>query len=114
MGDPGNVDPESCFVPEAGAQSEHRLLAADGVANDVIAENLGTSKPSVLKWRGRFEASGIEGLEEASGRGPKPTYGRAFVETVVSTTLRQPPAGVTHWSTRTTAEHLGTSRDTIH
>jgi len=90
------------------------LLAAEGMANEVIAESLGTSKPSVLKWRVRFEANGIEGLEEAGGRGPKPTYGRKFVEKVVSTTLRQPPPGVTHWSTRSLAEHLGTSHDTIH
>ena len=90
------------------------LMAADGVANEIIAERLGTSKPSVLKWRSRFQEAGIAGLEEASGRGPKPTYGQDFVETVLATTLREPPAGMTHWSTRTMADHLGVSRDTIH
>lgn len=90
------------------------LMASEGVANEVIALTLGTSKPSVLKWRARFAEAGIDGLEEAEGRGPKPTYGRDFVERVLSTTLQAPPSGVTHWSTRTLAEHLGTSRDTVH
>lgn len=90
------------------------LLAADGVANDAIAARLATSKPSVLKWRARFLQAGVDGLEEASGRGRRPTYGRRFVERVVSTTLRRPPKGVTHWSTRTLAARLGVSHGTVH
>jgi transposase len=90
------------------------LLAADGVANEVIAQRLGISKPSVLKWRARFEANGVDGLEEAPGRGPAPTYGQKFVEKVVSTTLRPPSDGTTHWSTRSLAEKLGTSHATVH
>jgi DNA-binding CsgD family transcriptional regulator len=58
------------------------LMAADGVANQLIAERLGTSRPSVLKWRARFQDGGMNGPEEAEGRGPKPTYGQDFVEAV--------------------------------
>jgi transposase len=90
------------------------LIAADGVPNQVIAKRLGTSKPSVLKWRARFEAFGLEGLEEAEGRGPKPTYGRDFVEKVIATALRPPTAGSTHWSSRRLAQQLGTSHATVH
>ncbi len=90
------------------------LMAADGVANEVIADTLGTSKPSVLKWRARFNDAGMDGLEEASGRGPKPIYGREFVEKVIATTLREPPKGVTHWSTRTLGNFLGVSHGTVH
>lgn len=89
-------------------------MAADGVANEVIAKRLGLSKPSVLKWRARFEANGVDGLEEAPGRGPAPIYGRAFIERVVSTTLRAPTDGSTHWSTRSLAKELGVSHATIH
>ena len=32
------------------------LLAADGVANTDIADLTGTSRPTVLKWRGRYDA----------------------------------------------------------
>ena len=90
------------------------LLAAQGTANEVIAAQLGISKPSVLKWRSRFADAGVDGLDDAPGRGRPPIYDRRFVEKVIATTLRKPPRGVTHWSTRTLAEHLGVSHGTIH
>lgn len=89
------------------------LLAADGIANEVIAAQLNTSKPSVLKWRARFAEAGVDGLDDGAGRGRRPIYGRKFVEKVVSTTLRKPPRGVTHWSTRSLATQLGVSHGTI-
>ena len=118
------VSPEQREVLESWARSQvipHRqvqrarivLLAADGVANEVIAAAVGTSKPSVLKWRARFELAGVDGLDDAPGRGRRFIYGQDFVEKVVSTTLREPPPGVTHWSTRTMAAHLGVSHGTV-
>ena len=87
------------------------LLAADGVANTDIADRTGTSRPTVLKWRGRYEQSGVDGLEDD----PRP--GRAAVideVAVLAETLAdkgKPPAdlGVTHWSTRLMAGRLGIS-----
>ena len=90
------------------------LRAADGAANQVIAEQLGTSKPSVLKWRARFVAAGLDGLEEAEGRGPKVRYGQPFVEDVIATALRPPTDGSTHWTTRRLAKQVGTSHTTVH
>jgi len=98
---------EAAWPPPCG-------MAADGSANEVIAKRLGMSKPSVLKWRARFVADGVDGLEEAPGRGPSPIYGREFVEKVVSTTLRPPVDGTSHWSTRSLGEHLGVSHATVH
>lgn len=119
------VSPEQRDVLETWSRSRvlpHRqvvrarivLLAADGVANEVIATRLGCSKPSVLKWRARFEEGGVDGLEEAGGRGPGFAYDQRFVEKVIATTLRKPPKGATHWSTRTLADQLGTSHMTVH
>ncbi|MDR3655985.1 MAG: IS630 family transposase [Mycobacterium sp.] len=87
------------------------LLAADGVPNTEIAELTGTSRPTVLKWRGRYENSGIDGLDDD----PRP--GRAAVIdeiAVIAETLAdkgKPPAhlGVTHWSSRLMAVRLGIS-----
>jgi transposase len=90
------------------------LLAAQGVANEMIAQRLGCSKPNVLKWRARFEAGGIEGLEEAVGRGRPATYPQDFAEKVIATTLAAPPEGSTHWSVRTLAKELGVSHSTVH
>ena len=87
------------------------LLAADGVANTDIADRTGTSRPTVLKWRGRYEQSGVDGLDDD----PRP--GRAAVIdeiAVLAETLAdkgKPPThlGVTHWSTRLMAQRLGIS-----
>lgn len=119
------VSPEQREVLETWTRSRvlsHRqvqraqlvLLAADGLANEVIAVRMGMSKPSVLKWRARFEAEGVDGLEEAPGRGPRSKYGQDFVERVVSTTLRRPDDGTTHWSTRSLSEQVGASHATVH
>ncbi|WP_166970248.1 helix-turn-helix domain-containing protein [Brevibacterium atlanticum] len=40
------------------------LLAADGVTNTQIAELTGSSVVTVLKWRARYEESGIAGLTD--------------------------------------------------
>lgn len=45
------------------------LASADGLGNDQIAANLGTSKVTVMQWRKRFLDSGIEGLRDRPGRG---------------------------------------------
>jgi transposase len=87
------------------------LLAADGVANTDIADRTGTSRPTVLKWRGRYCESGVDGLDDD----PRP--GRAAVideVAVIAETLAdkgKPPThlGVTHWSTRLMAQRLGIS-----
>jgi hypothetical protein len=39
------------------------LAAADGVANEQIAERIARSKVTVLKWRGRYQAQGLAGLD---------------------------------------------------
>ena len=89
------------------------LLAAAGTANLEIAAQLGCSQPTVRLWRSRFSADGIAGLEEAAGRGRRFTYTEKDVTRVVTTTLRRPPAGSTHWSTRTLAAKLGIGRSTV-
>lgn len=47
------------------------LLAADGLANDVIAARLDTPRQIVSKWRQRFYHARLPGLEEAP-RGGRP------------------------------------------
>jgi len=87
------------------------LLAAEGVPNTEIARLTGTSRPTVLKWRGRYGESGVDGLDDD----PRP--GRAVVideVAVLAETLAdkgKPPRhlGVTHWSTRLMADRLGIS-----
>ncbi len=49
------------------------LLAASGQPNRRIAQELQTSRPTVILWRNRFAAGGPAALtEEEPGRGRKP------------------------------------------
>src|SRR5437870_5249054 len=74
-GDRGRLDSlvRSSSV-RAGTATRARivLLAADGVPNTEIALRTGTSRPTVLKWRGRYGESGIDGLDDElrPGRAP--------------------------------------------
>lgn len=99
---------------QAGAVLRARIVlaAADGVANDRIAEQLQVSKNTVLAWRRRYGERGMAGLADAprSGR-PRQLDHRQ----IVATTLKPPPKkyGVTHWSSRLLAAHLGVGNATI-
>jgi transposase len=88
------------------------LLAADGLTNVAIAERVGVSRPTVTSWRARYARSGMGGLsdEDRSGR-PRTIDHRR----IVATTLKAPPKkfGVTHWSSRLLAGHLGIGDATV-
>ncbi len=43
-------------------QAKGLLMAADGLANTVIAERLGVSRSTVLGWRERFAEDGVKGI----------------------------------------------------
>jgi transposase len=87
------------------------LLAADGLPNAEIARRTGTSRPTVVDWRARYDAGGITALgdQPRSGRPPKIDE----IDVVVATLADEgrPPThlGVTHWSARLLGAHLGIS-----
>jgi transposase len=82
------------------------LLADEGVGTNEIVGRVGVSKPTVIAWRKRYAAEGIAGLDDRPKRG-RPS--RVDEIAVVLATLEPPPdrLGVTHWSSRLLAEHLG-------
>jgi transposase len=88
------------------------LLAADGVGTAEIVRRVGISKPAVIGWKRRYAEEGISGLEDR----PKSGRPRTIDPTeIVLATLDPPPAelGVTHWSSRLLARHLGVSDFTV-
>jgi transposase len=90
------------------------LLAADGVANAQIADQVGVSRPTVLAWRTDFLKRGLaEWGRVAAGRGRKATIPQATIDRIVELTLHRKPEGATHWSTRTMAEEVGVSAATV-
>ncbi len=52
------------------------LEAAAGVANNLIAEKLGTDRLLVGKWRKRFVENGLAGIEKDAPRGGRPPVSR--------------------------------------
>ncbi len=88
------------------------LLAADGVGTGEIVRLVGVSKPAVIRWKRRYADEGIAGLDDRPKSGRPPTIDPLVI---VLTTLEPPPAqlGVTHWSSRLLARHLGVSDFTV-
>jgi transposase len=87
-------------------------LAAQGLDNDKVAAQLGTSRPTVGLWRQRFLDFGLAGLEEAARPGRPPTLdskkiGRILTEAVC------PPKGKARWSCRGMATHVQVSKATV-
>src|SRR5690348_7263638 len=101
----------------AGLASRARivLLAAEGLANAEIARRTGTSRPTVVDWRARYDAGGIRALADQPRSGRPPTIDE--IDVVVATLAEngRPPArlGVTHWSARLLAAELGISFATV-
>ena len=89
------------------------LAAAEGIANERIAVQLGVHRMTVLLWRGRFLRDRLAGLADAPRPGRELTYDRAARDRVIAMTLEPPPAGTTHWSSRAMAARTGISVTTI-
>ena len=89
------------------------LLAAEGLENLDIAEQLRTGPDTVSKWRRRFVQQRLAGLIDRPGRGRKPHYGRELIQRIVDDTVHRKPEQATHWSTRTMAQHAGVSHTTV-
>jgi hypothetical protein len=90
------------------------LCAADGVANSVIADELGITRPTVLQWRQRFEREGVDALTRIRpGRGRKPQINEAKIKAIIHDTLHSKPKDATHWSCRSMAKRHGVGATTI-
>src|SRR6478609_610892 len=54
------------------------LLRLEGLKIATVAKRLKTSMPTVSTWSARFEAHGLDGLNDKSGRGRKPSNDPEF------------------------------------
>jgi transposase len=90
------------------------LLAAEGKRNDEIGEMLGIDRRTVGRWRDRYAASGLAGIERDLPRGGrKPKTRDKLAAEIIRKTTREKPKNATHWSTRTLAKELGTNHAMI-
>jgi len=86
-------------------------MAAEGMLNREIAQELDISRPTVQLWRDRFLGLRLAGLEKDAPRpGRIPEIPQAKVAAVMEATLHSTPKNATHWSVRTMAKSQGISR----
>ena len=90
------------------------LLAAEGRSNNSIASHLGITRVSVIEWRKRFAAEGLEALGKVrEGRGRPRTISPEKVSQIIHLTLNTLPEHATHWSCRSMATKVGVSSATV-
>jgi transposase len=90
------------------------LLSADGVSTGEIMERLGTTTPTISRWRERYRQLGVPGIVVDRTRpGRKPRISEEQVRDVVERTVGSTPVNATQWSTRTMAAVTGLSKATI-
>jgi transposase len=89
------------------------LALADGKSWNQIEVELHTSRPTIARWKRRFEEEGMAGLDPRH-KGSTPRMATASVQArVLRKTTQRPPDGSTHWTCRKMADALGLSKSTV-
>jgi transposase len=90
------------------------LLAAGGLENRQIGQRLNITRQTAGRWRDRYAAYGLAGIEKDA---PRPGRKRRIDDkqraAVVHKTLHEKPEGQTHWSRSTMSAATGLSESTI-
>ena len=89
------------------------LETTTGKSDLEAADELGTTRATVGKWRRRFLLDGCDGLLDEPRPGAPRKIGDDEVERVVVKTLESLPRDATHWSTRSMAKECGLSAATV-
>jgi hypothetical protein len=95
-------------------RAEIVLLAADGLSNWAIAEEIGACRMTGMTWRKRFAFGRLDGFDDEPRCGAPRKIGDDKIAEVVTKTLETMPTHATHWSTRSMAKASGVSVSTVH
>jgi transposase len=90
------------------------LMLAEGASFSTIKERLGTTAPTISRWKQRFVASGIDGLDTSHPGQSASVLTPKLRARILLATRKQPKDGSTHWSCRKLAAALGVSKDAVH
>src|SRR3954462_11634654 len=103
-----------CSTLSAGHRERARIVLAiaGGAGTSAASRLVGGSRPTGIKWRDRFVASGLAGLDDEPRSGRPKTIDDAAI---IAATLEAPPESlaVTHWSSRLLGKELGIGDATV-
>ena len=90
------------------------LLLSDGVTYRKIQDLLDTTAPTISRWKERFLAQRVAGLNEERHPGQKPSVRTPKLQARILAAINEGPKdGSTHWSCRKLASRFKVSKDTI-
>ncbi len=89
------------------------LALADGISYSRIEADLNTSRPTIARWKARFEQDRIRGLE-ARHKGSQPRKATPAAQArLIRKTQGKPADGSTQWTCSKMADATGLSRSTV-
>jgi len=90
------------------------LLAADGLQNKAIAQQLKQDKMKVGRWRERYAKGGLDAiLKDKTRPGRIPELNKSVKAHVIRLSTNEKPAGATHWSRNSMAAATGVSPSSV-
>ena len=90
------------------------LMLSEGASFHTIKQRLGTTAPTIIRWKQRFLAAGLDGLDTSHPGQRASVLTPKLRARILSATRRKPKDGSTHWSCRKLAAALGVSKDAVH
>ena len=95
------------------------LAAGEGEPAARIAERVGCSEQTVLRWRARYEQEGLAGLQDHERPGRPLVHGREVRARLFALALSRPPDSRRgprreRWTNRELAERVGMSESQVH
>src|SRR6201981_351242 len=90
------------------------LMLAEGASFNTIKQRLRTTAPTISRWKQRFLASGMDGLDTSHPGQSASVLTPKLRARILSTTRKKPKDGSTHWTCRKLAAALGVSKDAVH
>jgi transposase len=85
------------------------LLSSEGMSGAAIAKKLNVTRPTVYKWRSRYQELGLAGLPDHGRAGRPRKMTQAKAKEILRLTTERNPHEATHWSVRLMAEYAGVS-----
>lgn len=90
------------------------LMLSNGRSFSSIKRALSTTTPTIIRWKERFLAHGIEGLDTFHPGQKASVLTAALRARILTATRKKPADGSTQWSCRKLAAALNISKDAVH